>query len=54
MRRGDVRMVELVPTRGAEANKRRPTTQRVGPLLGRLPTGAMTALDEALRLHLAL
>ncbi|MDW5596334.1 type II toxin-antitoxin system PemK/MazF family toxin [Conexibacter stalactiti] len=115
MRRGDVRMVEFEPVRGAEANKRRPAiivsndaanataarlgrgvltvvpvtsnvtrvypfqvlipagssglsldskaqaeqvrsvaTERIGPLLGRLPAGTMTSLDEALRLHLAL
>lgn len=115
MRRGDVRMVDLEPVRGAEANKRRPavivsndaanttaarlgrgvvtvvpltsnvrrlypfqvlipagsgglardskaraeqvrsvSAERVGALLGRLPAGTMSSLDEALRLHLAL
>jgi mRNA interferase MazF len=29
-------------------------TERVGDLLGRLPTTLMTALDDALRLHLVL
>jgi mRNA interferase MazF len=28
--------------------------ERVGPLLGRVPAGTMTALDDALRLHLQL
>jgi mRNA interferase MazF len=115
MRRGEVRMVDLDPVRGAEASKRRPavivsneaansaaarlgcgvltvvpvTTSvarvhpfqvllpagagglphdskaqaeqvrsidaaRVGDYLGRLPDTQMTALDRALRLHLAL
>lgn len=30
------------------------STERVGPLLGHLPAGTMTSLDEALRLHLSL
>ncbi len=115
MRRGEVRLVDLDPVRGSEANKRRPavvvsndqanavaerlgrgvvtvvpvtsntarvfpfqvllaaedtglhveskaqaeqvravSVDRLGPALGRLPAGAMGALDEALRLHLAL
>jgi mRNA interferase MazF len=28
--------------------------ERVGPVLGRVPTAAMAALDDALRLHLSL
>lgn len=28
--------------------------ERVGPVLGRVPAGTMTALDDALRLHLQL
>jgi mRNA interferase MazF len=115
MLRGEVRLVDLDPTRGAEADKRRPAiivsndgangmaarlgrgvvtivpvtsnvervypfqvmlaagtgglprdskaqaeqvrsiaAQRVGRLLGALPASVMTALDQALRLHLAL
>lgn len=30
------------------------SVERIGPVLGRLPAQAMTALDEALRLHLQL
>jgi mRNA interferase MazF len=115
MRRGEIRLVDLDPTRGAEANKRRPAVivsndganttaerlgrgvitvvpvtsnvarvypfqvildaaktglerdckaqaeqvrsvaiERVGPRLGALTADMVTALDEALRLHLAL
>jgi mRNA interferase MazF len=115
MRRGEVRVVDLEPVRGSEANKRRPAVivsndranatarrlgrgvvtvvpvtssvarvfpfqvllpagqgglrvdskaqaeqvrtiavERIGPVLGRLPAPAMTAIDEALRLHLDL
>jgi mRNA interferase MazF len=115
MRRGEVRMVDLDPVRGAEANKRRPAVivsndaanaaaarlgrgvltvvpvtssvdrvypfqvplpegagglpqdskaqaeqvrsldaQRIGEPLGRLSGRLMTALDDALRLHLGL
>ncbi|MGD9695321.1 MAG: type II toxin-antitoxin system PemK/MazF family toxin [Thermoleophilia bacterium] len=115
MRRGEVRLVDLDPARGAEANKARPaiivsndaanaaaerlgrgvvtivpltsnvtriypfqvalprgtaglrfdskaqaeqvravTVERIGASLGRLPTEAMAAVDQALRLHLAL
>ena len=115
MRRGEVRLVDLDPVRGAEANKRRPavvvrngranavaerlgrgvitvvpitsnttrvfafqvllaaedtglhvdskaqaeqvravSVERLGPALGRLPHPVMNALDQALRLHLAL
>ena len=115
MRRGEVRLIDLDPTRGSEANKRRPAVivsndgansaadrfgrgvitvvpitsntdrvypfqvaipartaglrarskaqaeqvravavERVGELLGRLPTELITELDDALRLHLAL
>jgi mRNA interferase MazF len=115
MRRGEVRMVDLEPTRGNEADKRRPavvvsndranavaerlgrgvvtivpvtsnvsqvypfqvllaaeetglrieskaqaeqvralSVERVGPVLGRLDGASLTALDEALRLHLDL
>lgn len=115
MLRGEIRLVDLEPTRGAEASKRRPavivsndaanstaarlgrgvvtvvpvrsnvervypfqvllpsgaaglphdskaqaeqvrsvSTERIGELLGRVPSGLMTALDDALRLHLVL
>jgi len=115
MRRGEIRLVDLEPTRGAEADKRRPAVvvsndgangaaarlargvvtivpvtssvarvypfqveltasetglrvdskaqaeqirsvavERVGPLVGVVPPMVMEALDEALRLHLAL
>lgn len=115
MRRGEVRLVDLDPARGARANKRRPaiivsndaangtaarlgrgvltvvpvtsnvervypfqvllpagtgglpndskaqaeqvrsvSAERIGALLGRVPAPLMTALDGALRLHLAL
>ena len=115
MRRGEVRLVDLDPVRGAEANKRRPavvvsndranavaerlgrgvitvvpitsnttrvfafqvllaaqdtglhvdskaqaeqvravSVERLGPALGRLPRPVMSALDQALRLHLGL
>jgi mRNA interferase MazF len=115
MRRGEIRLVELDPVRGAEANKRRPAvivsndganstaarlgrgvltvvpvtsnvvnvfpfqvlipassagldrdskaqaeqvrsvaTERIGPVVGRLPPELLEALDGALRLHLAL
>ena len=115
MRRGEVRLVDLEPVRGNEANKRRPAVlvsndqanataerlgrgvvtvvplssnvdrvfafqvllpsavsglrvdskaqaeqvravavERVGPVLGRVPVAQMLALDDALRLHLAL
>ncbi|CAN5264656.1 type II toxin-antitoxin system toxin endoribonuclease MazF9 [soil metagenome] len=115
MRRGDVRLVDLEPVRGSEANKRRPAVvvsndranaaaarlgrgvvtvvpvtsnvarvfpfqvlltaeltglrvdskahaeqvrsvsiERLGPVLGRLPASTVAAVDEALRLHLAL
>lgn len=115
MLRGEIRLVDLDPTRGAEASKRRPAVivsndaanstaarlgrgvvtvvpvtsnvervypfqvllpagagglprdskaqaeqvrsiaaERVGPLLGQLPTPLMTSLDHALRLHLVL
>lgn len=115
MLRGEVRLVDLDPPRGAEASKRRPAVivsndaanstaarlgrgvvtvvpvtsnvarvypfqvllpvgtgglprdskaqaeqvrsiaaERVGPLLGHLPSPLMASLDEALRLHLAL
>lgn len=115
MLRGELRMVDLEPVRGAEANKRRPAvivsndaanstaarlaagvltvvpvtssaervypfqvllpagtagltrdskaqaeqvrsidTERIGERLGRLPDDLMAALDDALRLHLAL
>ncbi len=115
MRRGEVRLVDLEPVRGSEANKRRPaivvsndtannvaarlgrgvvtvvpvtsntkrvfafqvllparlaglrtdakaqaeqvrsvSVERLGPALGELPTSLMSAVDDALRLHLAL
>ncbi|MHB1502151.1 MAG: type II toxin-antitoxin system PemK/MazF family toxin [Candidatus Dormibacteria bacterium] len=115
MLRGDIRLVDLEPGRGAEANKHRPAivvsndganasasqlgrgvvtvvpvtssiqrvhpfqvllpaiatglrhdskaqaeqvrsvaVQRLGPRIGTVPAGIMEALDEALRLHLAL
>lgn len=115
MQRGEVRLVDLEPVRGAEADKRRPAVivsndaansvaarlghgvvtvvpvtsnvervypfhvflptgsaglsrdskaqaeqvrsiaaERVGPLLGRLPSQLMRSLDAALRIHLAL
>ncbi len=115
MRRGEVRLVDLEPVRGSEANKRRPaivvsndtannvaarlgrgvvtvvpvtsntkrvfafqvllparlaglrtdakaqaeqvrsvSVERLGPALGELPTPLMSAVDDALRLHLAL
>ncbi|MDO5663481.1 MAG: type II toxin-antitoxin system PemK/MazF family toxin [Brachybacterium sp.] len=115
MLRGEIRIVDLDPARGSEANKRRPailvsndransiaqrlgrgvvtvvpvtsnvtrlypfnvllaseecglpvdskaqaeqvrsvSVDRVGPAVGRVPTRAMAALDEALRLHLQL
>lgn len=115
MRRGEVRVVDLEPVRGAEANKRRPAilvtndaanaaaerlgrgvltvvpitsstdrvypfqvllpvgtaglttdskaqaeqvrsvaVERIGPLVGELPAGAMSSVDAALRAHLAL
>jgi mRNA interferase MazF len=115
VRRGEIRLVDLDPTRGAEANKQRPAVivsndganltaerlnrgvitvvpvtsntgrvfpfqvlldagetgmdrdskaqaeqvrsvavERVGPLVGSLSAELVTALDEALRLHLAL
>jgi mRNA interferase MazF len=115
MRRGEVRLVDLEPACGREADKRRPAVvvssdranaavvrfgrgvvtvvpvtsntarvfdfqvllpagptglridskaqaeqvravpvERVGPVLGRLPPATMTALDDALRLHLDL
>ncbi len=115
MQRGEVRLVELDPVRGSEANKRRPAVivsndhantsaqrrgsgvvtvvpmtsntsrifpfqvllsaddtglhvdskaqaeqvravavERLGPALGRLPVRALAAIDDALRLHLAL
>jgi mRNA interferase MazF len=113
--RGEIRLVDLAPARGSEADKRRPAvivsndranaaasrlgrgvvtvvpvtsnvdrayafqailpagetglgqdskaqaeqirsvaTERVGPVLGRVPSGVMAQLDEALRLHLQL
>lgn len=115
MLRGEIRLVDLEPVRGAEANKRRPavivsndnanttaarlgrgvvtvapltsnitrvfpfqvllpaaetgvpvdskaqaeqvrsvSVERLGPVIGRLPTHLMTKLDDALRLHLQL
>jgi len=115
MRRGEIRLTDLEPVRGSEANKRRPavivsndranrtaarlgrgvvtvvpvtsnvrhvfpfqvllpaeltglrvdakaqaeqvrsaSVERLGPVLGRVPAAVMTALDEALRLHLQL
>ncbi|MFZ5850992.1 MAG: type II toxin-antitoxin system PemK/MazF family toxin [Actinomycetota bacterium] len=115
MRRGEIRLTDLDPVRGSEANKRRPaiivsndranrtaarlgrgvvtvvpvtsnvrhvfpfqvllpaeltglrvdakaqaeqvrsvSVERLGPVLGRVPAAVMTALDEALRLHLQL
>ena len=115
MRRGDIRLIDLEPVRGSEANKRRPAVvvsndrantaaetlgrgvvtvvpvtsnvtrvlpfqtllpagltglrvdskaqaeqvrsvavQRLGPLLGRVPSMVMRHLDDALRLHLDL
>ncbi len=115
MRRGEIRLVDLEPTRGAEANKRRPAVivsndganltaqrlgrgvvtvvpitsntskvfpfqvllhaadtglgldskaqaeqvrsvdvERVGSLIGVVPLGLISHIDEALRLHLAL
>jgi len=115
MLRGEVRLVDFEPTRGSEANKRRPAiivsndranaaatrhgrgvvtvvpvtsnttrvfpfqallpaaetglrvdskaqaeqvrsvaVERIGPVLGRVPAPVMTALDDALRLHLQL
>ncbi len=115
MRRGEIRLTDLEPVRGYEANKRRPavivsndranrtaarlgrgvvtvvpvtsnvrhvfpfqvllpaeltglrvyakaqaeqvrsaSVERLGPVLGRVPAAVMTALDEALRLHLQL
>ena len=115
MRRGDIRLVDLEPARGAKANKRRPAVlvsndaanataerigrgvltvvpitsnvtriypfqvllpegtggldvdskvqaeqvravavERVGALVGRLPSALIKAVDEALRVHLAL
>lgn len=115
MLRGEIRLVDLDPTRGSEANKRRPAVvvsnnranasavtsgrgvvtvvpvtsnvarvfafqallpaattglrrdskaqaeqvrsvacERIGPVLGRVPPDVMSALDEALRLHLEL
>lgn len=115
MLRGEIRLVDLDPAMGAEANKRRPavivsndranataaklgrgvvtvvpvtssvarvypfqvalasvesglrvdskaqaeqvrsvSVERVGPVLGRVPTALMAALDDALRLHLHL
>ncbi len=115
MLRGEIRLVDLEPVRGAKANKRRPavivsndnanttsarlgrgvvtvapltsnitrvfpfqvllpaaetgvpvdskaqaeqvrsvSVERLGPVIGRLPTHLMTKLDDALRLHLQL
>ena len=115
MLRGEIRLVDLEPAHGAEANKRRPavivsndnanataarlgqgvvtvvpltstitrvfpfqvllpaaetgipvdskaqaeqvrsvSVERLGPVIGRLPTHLMTQLDDALRLHLQL
>ena len=115
MRRGEIRMADLEPVRGAEANKRRPcvivsndganrvaerlgrgvvtvvpvtasvehvypfqvallagetglpvdskaqaeqvrsiAVERIGDAVGIVPTGQLTSLDEALRLHLGL
>jgi mRNA interferase MazF len=115
MRRGEIRLIDLEPVRGAEADKRRPAVivsndganttaarlgrgvvtivpvtsnvervypfqvllaaadtglpvdskaqaeqirsvavERIGPTVGVAPTAAMSALDEALRLHLSL
>ncbi len=115
MRRGEIRLIDLEPVRGSEADKRRPavivsndransaadrlgrgvitvvpvtskvgrvypfqtflpaggtglrvdskaqaeqvrsvSVERVGPVLGRVPTTLMTEIDEALRLHLQL
>lgn len=115
LRRGEIRLVNVDPVRGSEANKRRPavlvsndranviaerlglgvvtvvpvtsnisrvfpfqvllaaaetglrvdskaqaeqvrsvSVERIGPILGRVPIPLMTALDDALRLHLQL
>jgi len=86
MKRGEVRVVDLDPVRGSEANNRRPAVivsndganstaeriglrqdskaqaeqvrsvavERIGGLVGELPPDLVAALDEALRLHLAL
>lgn len=115
MRRGEIRLIDLEPVRGGEADKRRPavivsndransaadrlgrgvitvvpvtckvgrvypfqtflpaegtglrvdskaqaeqvrsvSVERVGPVLGRVPTTLLTEIDEALRLHLQL
>jgi len=115
MQRGEIRLIDLEPVRGSEADKRRPavivsndransaadrlsrgvitvvpvtskvgrvypfqtllpaegtglrvdskaqaeqvrsvSVERVGPVLGRVPTTLMTEIDEALRLHLQL
>jgi len=115
MRRGEIRLIDLEPVRGAEADKRRPAVvvsndganttaarlgrgvvtvvpvtsnvdrvypfqvllaaaetglhvdskaqaeqirsiavERIGPTVGVVPSAAMSALDEALRLHLSL
>lgn len=115
MRRGEIRLIDLEPVRGSEADKRRPavivsndrantaadhlgrgvitvvpvtskvgrayafqtflpveetglrvdskaqaeqvrsvSVERVGPVLGRVPTALMAEIDDALRLHLRL
>lgn len=53
--------VRLAPSSGlaveskAQAEQVRPVSvQRLGPALGQLPTGAMAAVEDALRLHLDL
>jgi mRNA interferase MazF len=66
MRRGEIRLVDLDPVRGAAASKTRPavivssdganvTATRLGrAVVAMVPALLMTQLDEALRLHLSL
>ena len=53
MQRGEVRLIDLEPARGSEANKRRPAII-VSNDRGRVPPQLMAEVDEALRLHLQL
>ncbi len=63
MRRGEVRLVDLEPVRGTEADQdskaqaeqvRSVAVERVGARVGIVPPEILVSLDEALRLHLAL
>lgn len=50
MRRGEIRPVD--PAQAEQV--RSVAVERLGPVIGFVPAGSMAAVDDALRLHLAL